>query len=377
MPTSDGWDDLGGIRTTSAEIHSTAVPIASYRRSRDSDTDAPAGGEPGDVRVRPGVSRPRDDSYTSGDLVAELAARTPSVGANQDGWPGLTCYRFTGPVAPRWEEVRSLSLCVVAQGRKRVAVDGREYYYDPFNYLVLSSSLHFQAEILEATAAKPFLSLVLQIDPGLVRRVTADILERRTTTFTRTPAADAEPAFVTAVDCDLMGATMRFLRATHTGADRRVLAPIYLQEMVYRVLQAEQYARLLELAASQDLDNPVSEVISYVRANLSEPLTVSDLAERVALSPSAFSHLFRDVTGKSPYQFVKDIRLNRARELLVAGDLSVTQVSRAVGYSSASHFINEFRERFGATPRTYCALARAADSSRTRRAASGADDAGF
>jgi AraC-like DNA-binding protein len=306
------------------------------------------------------MSRPRDEVYTSDDLVAQILARTPALGANQDTWPGLTCYRFTAPVAPRWEEVRSLSLCVVAQGRKSVVVDGRTYLYDPFNYLVLSNSLHFQAEILEATPAKPFLSLVLQIDPGLVRRVTADILERRTTTFAR-PAAGTEQAFVTALDVDLMGAVMRFLRATHTGADRRVLAPIYLQEMVYRVLQAEQYARLLALAASEDAGNPISEVISYVRANISEPLTVSDLAERVALSPSAFSHLFRDVTGKSPYQFVKEIRLNRARELLVEGALSVTQVSRAVGYSSASHFINEFRDRFGTTPRTYLDLARSSE----------------
>ncbi|HEY0449991.1 AraC family transcriptional regulator [Actinophytocola sp.] len=323
------------------------------------------------------MSRPRDQVHTSDDLVAQILARTPVAGANQDGWPGLTFYRFAAPVAPRWEEVRSLSLCIVAQGRKGVVVDGRRFSYDPFNYLVLSSSLHFQAEILEATPAKPFLSLVLQIDPTLVRRVTADILERRTTTFARPPGAGGEQAFVTALDCDLMGATMRFLRATHTGADRRVLAPIYLREMVYRVLQAEQYARLLELAASADVGNPVSEVIAHVRANISEPLTVSDLAERVALSPSAFSHLFRDVTGKSPYQFVKEIRLNRARELLAEGELSVTQVSRAVGYSSASHFINEFRDRFGMTPRTYCALARTGESSRTRSSASGAEDAGF
>jgi AraC-like DNA-binding protein len=300
--------------------------------------------------------RPRDETYTSGDLLAEIRERTPNIGGNSDGWPGLTFYRFNQPVAPRWDEVTSLSLGIIAQGRKRVTVDGQDYLYDPFNYLVLNSSLHFQAEILEATPAKPFLSLVLQIDPALVRRVSTDLLDRRTTTFGRSRTVDPDRAFVTGLDCDLMGATTRFLRATHTGADRRVLAPLYLQEMVYRVLQAEQYGRLLEVAATQEAGNPVNDVISYVQANLAEPLTVSDMAERVSLSPSAFSHLFRDVTGKSPYQFVKEIRLNRARELLIEGELSVTQISRTVGYSSASHFINEFRDRFGATPRAYCDL---------------------
>jgi AraC-like DNA-binding protein len=303
------------------------------------------------------VSRPVDEVHTSGDLVGQILVRATREGANPGGWPGLTCYRFTEPVAPRWEEVRSLSLCVVAQGRKCVEVGGRAYHYDPFTYLVLGSSLHFRAEILEATAARPFLSLVLQIDPGLVRKVTADILERRTTAFAH--RVDPEPAFVTALDVGLIGALTRFLRAINGGADRRVLAPIYLREMVYRVLQAEQFARLLDVAASEDAADPLSAVISHVQANLSEPLTVRDLAEQVALSPSAFSHLFRDVTGRSPYQFVKQIRLDRARELLLAGDLSVTQVSRAVGYASASHFISEFRDRFGITPRAFHVLARA------------------
>jgi AraC-like DNA-binding protein len=296
------------------------------------------------------------ETHTSGDLLAELRVRTPALGGNQDGWPGLTCYRYTQPQSPQWAEVKSLSLCIIAQGRKCVVVEGKRYLYDPFNYLVLSSNQHFTAEILEATAAKPFLSLVLQIDPVLVRRVSADILGRRTTTFGRNGNSGAEHAFVTPLDINLMGATMRFLRATNNGADRRVLAPVYLQEMVYRVLQAEQYTRLLEIAASEVARNPVSEVISFVRDNMSEPLTVSDLAEQVSLSPSAFSHLFRDVTGKSPYQFVKEMRLNRARDLLLEARLSVTQISRSVGYASASHFINEFRDRFGATPRAYSDL---------------------
>ena len=292
----------------------------------------------------------------SGDLIAELAARAPKVGANSGLWPGLTIYRFTGPVGPSWEEIQSLSLCIVAQGRKAVTVDGVSYRYDPFHYLVLGSHLHFQAEILEASVGRPFLSLVLQIDPALVRQVSSDMLERRTTAFRSrdAQAQPVQPACVSALDQDLLGVVLRFLRAVGTGTDRRVLAPLYLQEMVYRVLQREQYARLLALAAAEAASNPVSAVLEYVRGHLSEPLTVADLADLVNLSPSAFAHLFRDVTGRSPYQFVKEIRLDRARELLVDGDFTVARISKEVGYASVSHFISEFRGRFGATPRAYC-----------------------
>jgi len=129
----------------------------------------------------------------SGELIAELSARAPKVGANTGVWPGLTIYRFTSPAGPTGEEIQSLSLCIVAQGRKAVTFDGNTYIYDPFRYLVLGSHLHFQADVLEASISRPFLSLVFQIDPALVRQVSGDMLERRTTVF-RSRDVEALPA---------------------------------------------------------------------------------------------------------------------------------------------------------------------------------------
>jgi AraC-like DNA-binding protein len=299
---------------------------------------------------------PLEDRLTPGDLVAELAERAPDIGGNVGLWPGLTIYRFHEPAAPTWEEVQSLSLCVVSQGRKCVTVDDEPYFYDPFKYLVLNSHLHFQAEILEASSAKPFLSFVLQIDPVIVRKVSVEMLEQRRSEMLAEATPRPSTAFVSALDAGLMSSVIRFLRALTTGPDRRILAPAYLQEMVYRVLQAEQYERLLEIAASQQNHDPIARVIAYLHENLAEPVTVADLAEQVAMSPSTFTALFRQSTGKSPYQFVKEMRLTRARDLLVRGNGTVASVSRAVGYPHASHFINEFRRRFGLSPRAYCDL---------------------
>lgn len=301
------------------------------------------------------MSTQMEHLITTGDLIAELAARAPKIGGNDGGWPGLTIYRFHEPQEPTWEEIQSLSIGIVAQGRKAVMVEGETYTYDPFNYLVLSSHLHFQAQILEASPRKPFLSFVLQVDPAVVRKVSTDMIDRRTAAGFPPVKVAPVPAkgMVSALDPELMGVVIRFLQSLDTGADRRVLAPIYLQEIVYRVLQREQFSRMLYIAAKQAGANPVSAALTYIGEHYSEPVTVNDMAEKVNLSPSSFSHLFREVTGRSPYQFLKEIRLDKARELLLDGRLSVTDVSRAVGYSSASHFIKEFRSRFGTTPRAY------------------------
>jgi AraC-like DNA-binding protein len=301
---------------------------------------------------------PTDERLRAGDLIAELKGWGVNTGPNPTPWPGLTVYRFEAPAAPQWEAVQSLSLCVVAQGRKAVTIDDVTYVYDPFNYLVLNRGLRFEAEILEASLEKPFLSFIMQIDPTLVQRISADMRDGAATAFRRPGPLAAlprrtAPAQVSPLDTNTCGAVLRFLRAVTTGPDRRVLAPMYLQEIVYRVLRAGQRQRLLDAAASESAANPVSQVIAYIRGHLSEPLSVAELAEQACLSPSAFAHLFRDVCGMSPYQFLKSARLERARDLLVCENLNVSEVARSVGYSSLSHFINEFKRHFGVTPRAY------------------------
>lgn len=285
------------------------------------------------------------------DLVSELTARAPRAGANVGLWPGLTIYRFTEPTEPEWQEIRGLSLGLVGQGRKAVVERGRRHIYDQFTYLVINGELHFQSEVLDASPQRPCLCMVLEVDPATVRAVSEQMPGRP-----RVQAAPfdlARTCAVSALDSDVLGSVLRFLRSLSSDPDRRVLAPLYLRELVYRVLQREQFARMLHFAAQQVAGNPIAAALTYIDLHSAEPLTVAALATQVGLSPSAFTRAFREVTGSSPYQYVKDVRLNRARDLVLDRRLSVSDVAQRVGYVSASHFIKEFRTRFGTTPGDY------------------------
>ncbi|MGQ0615953.1 MAG: AraC family transcriptional regulator [Acidimicrobiia bacterium] len=296
-----------------------------------------------------------DEGRPGGALVEAVARHTPVVGRNPSVWPGLTFYRFESPEAPQWDDVVSLALCVVVQGRKRVRVAGQDYFYDPFDYFVLSRGMRFEAEILEGSPGQPFLSLVLQVPPEVVQRVIADMREPTMALFQR-PLPAAPAAYVAAADRNFTDALLRFLVGLETESDRRVLAPIYLHEMVYRVMQSEQCARLANAAVKESESNPITAAISYMREDLSRPVTVAELAEVVAMSQSAFAHLFKSVAGVSPYQFIKRLRLDRARAMLVEEGRSVSETAAAVGYASLSHFINEFKRHFGVTPGGYASL---------------------
>jgi len=94
-------------------------------------------------------------------------------------------------------------------------------------------------------------------------------------------------------------------------------------------------------------------MVAYVRANLTSNVSVSELADLVQMSPSHFARVFKASFGVSPYRFVMQERIEGAKEMLASSELSASQVSTALGFSSQSHFVKVFRQFTGVTPKQY------------------------
>jgi len=94
----------------------------------------------------------------------------------------------------------------------------------------------------------------------------------------------------------------------------------------------------------------VDVVAEYTRAHLAGVITLDGLAGAVSLSPYHFARSFRATTGMTPHAFVTEHRLMVARDRLLRGDTSVTEIALSVGFSNISHFRRLFRRRYGLTP---------------------------
>lgn len=101
-------------------------------------------------------------------------------------------------------------------------------------------------------------------------------------------------------------------------------------------------------------------VTAYIEAHLGEPLSVRNLAELARMSPSHFTTMFRRSTGVSPYAYLMERRMAKARALLAEDALTLVEIGARLGFSSQAHFTTAFRKRFGATPSAFRARARAA-----------------
>ncbi len=293
-----------------------------------------------------------EELVLSGEIMSLIARQAVNEGPTHHDWPGLTFYRFTRLVTPHWDEVGSISLCIVVQGRKRVCIGSVDYFYDPFHYLVMKRGLRFQAEILQASPERPFLSFVLQVQPDLVTQV-YDEMNRLVPELLRIePTPPTLDVHVTALDQPLVGAVQRFLLALDSVFERKMLAPMYLREIVYRLLRSEQRTLLLESPAREVQGNAITAAISFMKQEMQRPPSVRDLARVVNMSESGFAHMFKATTGVSPLQFLKQLRMEQARRLLLGGS-NVSEVADKVGYTSQSHFIAEFKRYFGKSPRVY------------------------
>ncbi len=94
-------------------------------------------------------------------------------------------------------------------------------------------------------------------------------------------------------------------------------------------------------------------VVGYVRSHLAGSVCVSELAALVQMSPSHFARVFRASFGVTPYRFVMQERIGKAKGMLAEAEMSASQIAMALGFSSQSHFAKVFRQFTGVTPKRY------------------------
>ena len=100
----------------------------------------------------------------------------------------------------------------------------------------------------------------------------------------------------------------------------------------------------------------VNKVQEYIAQHYAEEIKLEDLAALVAMAPSAFSRFFKQHTGRSPVDFIIDVRLGAAARMLVDTSTSVSEICYACGFNNLSNFNRTFKARRGYTPREFRAL---------------------
>lgn len=250
---------------------------------------------------------------------------------------------------------------LILQGSKSITVGQQTLHYDPATYFAISIDLPAVGTVRPASTGEPYLAVALTLAPSILAALLQDMPEPAG--HERLGEHCVTGFAVAKVTPELMDAWVRMLRLMERPSDIAALAPAYEREILYRVLQGPHGGMLREIASPDSALARVSLAIQWIRRDFALSLRVEDLADKAAMSVSAFHRHFKAVTALSPVQYQKRIRLLQARKLLVTGGRNVSSAALDVGYESPSQFSREYARAFGLSP--------ARDSSRLLASARG------
>lgn len=284
-------------------------------------------------------------------LAAQLRRR---LGHSEDvttAFPALSLHQRFRPTA----EAPCLyqpNVTLVLRGQKRVTLAEETYLMDEQHFLLTSANLPVIPQIVEASQEMPFLAVLLTLD---MQTLATLLLHPDLPAIGKSESQRAIALGITTPE--LLEAFERLVSLLNTPRDLPVLGPLIQQEILYRLLMSPQGHRLREMVVGGQTQR-IAKAIKWLEHHSHQSLNVTELAEHVGLSTSAFHRLFKEVTAMSPLQYQKTLRLSEAQRLMLNQKMEAAQAAFEVGYVSPSQFSREYRRQFGSSPASHIASLR-------------------
>lgn len=292
------------------------------------------------------MTKARVDESNSWSMLKDAILRNAPSPSGSSPTPirGLMFHRQTSNAEPKPHFFEPVVI-VVAQGTKLVRIGFEEHHYGENICFVCGVDMPVSSCVMEASEEKPYLSLSLNLDTGLIASLAPKV-----------PPLEKAPGFIRGatiqkVEPDLLDAFVRLADLAAKPEHIPGLEEPLLREIHYRLLVGPCGAILRTLNTFGSQGYQITRAIAWLKENYRQPLLVEDLARRSNMAPSTFHKYFKEITTLSPLQYQKRLRLGEARNLMLSEGHDVTQAAMAVGYESATQFIREYKRLFGAPPK--------------------------
>lgn len=258
--------------------------------------------------------------------------------------PSLSVHRRSAPTEPL-HCVYGLGVGVVAQGSKQVLMGSEVIDYAPGQSMLTTIDSPVVSHVTRASSHEPFLGLFLTLDTRLITQLVCEV-ELPPRKRERT----CRSISVETLEATLVDALVRLVGLLHEPSLAQTLSPLIQQEITARLLVGPHGGYLRDLVATGSPNQQIAKAVAWLKLNFKQPLQADALASRVHMSPSTFRQHFRAITGTSPLQFQKQLRLQEARQLMLNQNVDAGNASGLVGYESPSQFSREYSRLFGAPP---------------------------
>ncbi|WLS80800.1 AraC family transcriptional regulator [Erwinia pyri] len=235
-------------------------------------------------------------------------------------------------------------ICFILQGSKSVAINETLLSYDSEHYLISALDLPLTGQIFNGEEGQPYVAISLVLDPAILADLAAAMPPAREREIKGTGMT------INPMTASIRDTLFRFLSLLETPEDIPVLGPLTERELLYRLLQGPQGKLLRQIAQPEGALSSIRRAVAWIRENYAIRLRVEALCEVSGMSRASLHRHFLSLTGLSPVQYQKQLRLQEARQLLLSGEYRASEVAFVVGYESASQFSREYLRQFGSPP---------------------------
>jgi len=268
-------------------------------------------------------------------------------GSSESRLKGVRFFKSTQPI-PRRPVVYDPGICIVAQGHKIGYQGGQAFQYDANHYLVISVTMPFECETF-ASPEEPLLGLYIDIDMSqlhdLIGRI--GLQAEIDNAVEKGLPRGIGPA---GLDENMANAITRLLTCLQSEKESQILGPGLVREILYRALCGTQAPILYSLAMHGGTFSQVAYALKVMQSDYAAKLDVEQLASMARMSTSAFHRAFKQITSDSPMQYLKKVRLTKAKDFIVQENMKAYIAADKVGYESATQFSREFKRYFGQSP---------------------------
>jgi AraC-like DNA-binding protein len=237
------------------------------------------------------------------------------------------------------------SVCLCIRGSRKLTVGEGEYVQTENEYLLSTLGLPAIVAIPDASLVNPYTALRIEIDLDLARQIMADI----DVEGVRPNQAEACLSFGR-LDPPFMDAVARLVRLIEAPTDISFMSGLLHREILYRLLAGPGGQRLRQIIRRDSQGHRVAKAAAWLRSHFRDNLKIEQLATIAGMGVSTLHRHFQELTGMSPLQYQKQLRLHEARRQMLNDDVDVGTTALNVGYESSTQFIREYRRLFGQPP---------------------------
>ncbi|MGA1932211.1 AraC family transcriptional regulator [Arcobacter sp. YIC-464] len=237
-------------------------------------------------------------------------------------------------------------LILVLQGKKLGYLPNRSFEYNKDNYLVVPISLPFECETY-ASKEEPFICIVIDID----KKMMFDIISSLSNQEAKNCKTIQMGIFQDNVTPQIEDIVLRLLKTLKSEEESAILGDSILKELYYRIATNSNSHFLHKMFLKHKQEAKIAKALKSIHDNFNQPLDIPTLAKQEDMSVSSFHTHFKNITSYSPLQYIKKIRLNKAKDFIEQKNMQVNNTAYAVGYESVSQFSKDFKKYFGYPPK--------------------------